>query len=296
MLKRAYSVIFSPLPTLESDSLYFDKNPINLPCTDDFRTLHYHDRYEIGICEEGEGLFLFNNEVSYISKGDVIFIPPNFRHYSRSLNKNSPCFCRFVYVDAQKIENLISYVLGDKEKAKNILLSTDMHVEPILNKATNSKLAEILSDLIKTCETENPNVSALTELRLALFLIEANKNFTTAIVSPTKIKADTVISAVAQYLSTNYDKNNTISDLALMSNLSESQLRRRFIAVYGIPPIAYKNRLRCKIATTLLSRTQNPISEISYKIGYTDTSDFYRAFKKHYGISPSEYRLKHSQK
>ena len=296
MLKQAYSVVFAPLPTLGSDALYFDKSPINLPCTDDFRTLHYHDRYEIGVCEEGEGLFLFDNEVSYISKGDLVFIPPNKRHYSRSLNKKEPCFCRFVYVDAQTIKNLISFVLEDEEKAKNILLSADKYVLPIFNKTANSKLAEILSDLIKTCKEASPNLSALTELRLALFLIEANKNFTTATVAPEKIKADNAISAIAQYLATNYDKNNAIGELALLCNLSESQLRRRFIAVYGIPPIAYKNRLRCKIATTLLSRTQNSISEISYKIGYTDTSDFYRAFKKHYGISPSEYRLKHSQK
>jgi AraC-like DNA-binding protein len=37
-----------------------------------------------------------------------------------------------------------------------------------------------------------------------------------------------------------------------------------------------------------------PISEIAEQIGYTTTSDLYKAFKKIYGISPAAYRSENS--
>jgi AraC-like DNA-binding protein len=57
-----------------------------------------------------------------------------------------------------------------------------------------------------------------------------------------------------------------------------------------MPPIAYRNSLRSSIAAELLLRTEFSISEISTKLGFTSSSDFYRAFRKQYGESPSEYR------
>jgi AraC-like DNA-binding protein len=44
------------------------------------------------------------------------------------------------------------------------------------------------------------------------------------------------------------------------------------------------------IAAKLLSSTALSVSEISERIGYKDTSDFYRAFKKTHGVSPTCYR------
>lgn len=292
MLKQAYSVVFSPLPTSANDNnIYFDKSPVNLPCTDDFQTLHYHDRYEIGVCEKGEGLFLFENEVSYISEGDVVFITPKKRHYSRSLNRNSPCICRFVYIDAKVIEDLIAFVCKDNEKSAQILSSAEKFIFPILNQSSDPGGKAILTELVRTCELGKNDLAALSDLRLALFLIDAHRSFIeNSTISVQKTNDDKTISAVAEYISINYDKNSTVDELAKICNLSESQLRRRFIRMYGIPPIAYKNQLRCKIAADLLVKTQMSISEISAHVGYSDISDFYRAFRKSFGISPTSYR------
>jgi AraC-like DNA-binding protein len=57
-----------------------------------------------------------------------------------------------------------------------------------------------------------------------------------------------------------------------------------------MPPVAYRNYLRTSIAAELLMRTEFSVAEISAKLGFTCSSDFYRAFRKQYGESPSEYR------
>ena len=289
MLKQSYPVTFSPLPTTSSNTVFFDEAAVCLPCTDDFQTLHYHDRYEIGLCEEGEGVFLFEDGVSCISKGDVVFITPYKRHYSRSLSKDNPCLCSFVYVDVKSMEGLMSFVCHDN--AEHILENADKYILPIICPSNNPKEAETLRKLVESCKSCNKELTALTSLRLALFILETYNSFTnlTAPEVPRQ-NIDSEVSAVAEYLSINYDKNNNIDDLLKICNFSESQLRRRFVKVYGIPPIAYKNRLRCKVAANLLEKTQMSIAEISSYVGYSDISDFYRAFKKNYGCAPTAYR------
>jgi two-component system response regulator YesN len=42
----------------------------------------------------------------------------------------------------------------------------------------------------------------------------------------------------------------------------------------------------------LLSATNDMISEVAYKVGYSDPIYFARRFKAKYGVSPSEYRKK----
>ena len=291
MLKQAYSVTFTPLPVSSDDTVYFDKSSVYLPCTDDFQTLHYHDRYEIGICEDGEGVFLFEDGVSCVSKDDVIFIAPGSRHYSRSLSKDKPCFCRFVYVDVKAMKKLMSLVCKDEENADYILKNAEKFISPIISSSSHPKESALLSDLIDVCRVGNSDLSALTQLRLALFILEAHNSFTKSPSSADgKLKLDNTISSIAEYISINYEQNNSIEDLAGMCNLSESQLRRRFARVYGVPPITYRNQLRCRIAASLLAKTQMSVSEISSHVGYSDISDFYRAFKKNYGMAPSAYR------
>ena len=288
MSKHAYTILFSPLPTSPDESLYFDLSPIRLPCSEDFPLLHYHDRYEIGLCIDGEGMFLSQGIYSYVSKGDVIFIPPNINHYSRSLSGDKPCICRFAYFEAKAVEHLVSFICKSPEKASNIL-NTD--IPPIIRSSDDPKSVALLTELVEACCWGEQNITETTTLRLALFLIEArnrfNENPTALQIDPT---ADSAVTTVCEYLSLNYIKRDTTAELAMLCHLSESQLRRRFIKAYGIPPIAYKNLLRCKIAAVLLRRTQLSVSEISARVGYQDTSDFYRAFRKSYGCSPSAYR------
>lgn len=49
---------------------------------------------------------------------------------------------------------------------------------------------------------------------------------------------------------------------------------------------------RMKIAESLLRNTSFSISIVASKVGYINFSHFAKAFKKEFGVSPSEYRKK----
>ena len=57
---------------------------------------------------------------------------------------------------------------------------------------------------------------------------------------------------------------------------------------------AYLQRRRMLHAAQLLVETTLPVSDIGIQSGYNTASTFFKAFKRMYGISPSEYRSLHS--
>ena len=51
--------------------------------------------------------------------------------------------------------------------------------------------------------------------------------------------------------------------------------------------------MRLHKACTLLQNTDWTVSRIAKELGYESVNYFYRQFKKHIGITPSDYRKNH---
>lgn len=290
-----YKILYGALPVSKNETLYFDKTPVKLPYSESFPKLHYHDRYEVGICVDGEGLFLSEGIYSSVSKDDLIFISPNQRHYSRSLNTDHPCLCIFAYISPEIIESFFSLCMNTDEK-HIFFNSIKDRIPPVIHPSENADASKLLASIIQACNNETHHAKSVTALILTEFLLKAEGWFRRDLPKVQRPhERDELISSICEYISINYNKSDTSKSLAQKCHLSESQLRKRFIAVYGIPPISYRNMLRCKISAELLIQTNAAISEISEKIGYSSLSDFYRAFIKSYGVSPSLYRKTNRQ-
>jgi hypothetical protein len=67
-------------------------------------------------------------------------------------------------------------------------------------------------------------------------------------------------------------------------------LRHRFRKIFGISPQGLLIRLRMDRAKELLQTTNLSVKEIAHEIGYTRQHDLTRAFRKHTGASPSEWK------
>ena len=85
-------------------------------------------------------------------------------------------------------------------------------------------------------------------------------------------------------------ENETLSaqDLCSAMHLSYSQFYRRIKAQTGQKPCLLIRSIRLQQAKQLLETTYLNVSEIAYQVGFNDPNYFSRAFKKAYGISPSE--------
>lgn len=88
------------------------------------------------------------------------------------------------------------------------------------------------------------------------------------------------------------DSELKIEDLAAAVNLGRSVFYGKVKAMTNMAPVDFVRHLRLKRATDLLERSQYPISQIAYMVGFTDPKYFTKCFKKETGLTPSEYREK----
>jgi AraC-like DNA-binding protein len=75
-----------------------------------------------------------------------------------------------------------------------------------------------------------------------------------------------------------------------MVHMSHMQFIRKVKQLTGKKPIDLLKSFRLKRAKDLLRENKLTVAEIAYKVGYDMPNSFSRAFKKEFGICPSEYK------
>ena len=98
------------------------------------------------------------------------------------------------------------------------------------------------------------------------------------------------INKVVAYINNHLDETLDLKTLANEAALSDFHFHRIFKALKGEAIGGYITRLRLEATARLLRYTALTIEEIAFNIGYETTASLSKAFKKQYGISPTEYR------
>lgn len=94
----------------------------------------------------------------------------------------------------------------------------------------------------------------------------------------------------ASILEQNYQAPPIISELSRMVGLNEYKLKVGFKAAYDKTVHEYTHAVRMKTAYALLSDNSLNVSQIAYMVGYINASHFSNAFKREYGVNPSDLR------
>jgi len=101
---------------------------------------------------------------------------------------------------------------------------------------------------------------------------------------------DAEIASAQKWLSQHFSVANPVEEVLKRSKLAERTFKRRFVNATGLAPIAYIQRLRIEDAKKRLERTDAPVDEISWRVGYEDPAFFRRLFKRTTGLAPAAYR------
>ena len=101
---------------------------------------------------------------------------------------------------------------------------------------------------------------------------------------------DGEIQSAQEWLSKHFSVASPVEEMIKRSKLAERTFKRRFAAATGFAPIDYVQRLRIEDAKRRLERTDAPVDEISWRVGYEDAAFFRRLFKRTTGMAPRDYR------
>jgi len=105
-----------------------------------------------------------------------------------------------------------------------------------------------------------------------------------------KDHGDAVVADAQGWLASHFSVASPIEEMVRRSGLAERTFKRRFTESTGISPIDYVQRLRVEDAKRRLERTDAPVEDISWRVGYEDAAFFRRLFKRITGLSPGAYR------
>ena len=101
---------------------------------------------------------------------------------------------------------------------------------------------------------------------------------------------DQRIRHVVDFMVLHPTENYTTARLCDMAGLGETRFRKLFKEQTGKSPGEYLRDMRMTVAGRRLLLSSESVSDIAYSVGYEDVNFFIRVFKKHFGVTPNQYR------
>lgn len=114
--------------------------------------------------------------------------------------------------------------------------------------------------------------------------------------NPVTTKATERVQRIVEWINDNYRNKISLEDIIRKFNTNKTTLNLTFKAEMGSTVTAYIITLRMQMACVLLKNTYLSVSEIVERIGYNDETHFIRAFKKHTGRTPGEFRKQFAER
>jgi len=217
--------------------------------------------WAIVIKYEGETVYSSGGK-SYISNINNIVILPKGCDYDWHCTKSG--HFSIIEFDCQKSS---SQILPFKIKNTEILLNEIKKIE--------------INHTLKPYAYKLEELKALYDILLSLLKIAEKKYMPSA-------KDNKILPAI-NYIAENYNKRICNEDLAAITGVSTVYFRKIFKEAMGISPINYIQSVKMKKASDMLKSDYSSIADIAVSLGYNDIYEFSKSFKKHSGISPSQY-------
>ena len=231
--------------------------------------------YQLLYVASGTTHFFFNGREEIVSAGHmVLYQPQQEQHYEYYGEEQPEVY--WVHFTGKDVKTILKHF--DIPLDKNVFFS-----------GVPSAYQYLFKEMIRELQACRTGYQELLEmyLRQIFILIQRTRQENTPTVS-TYIQKE--MEHARHYFQEHYNEDIQIKEYAKSRSMSVSWFLRNFKEFVGQPPAQYLLTLRMNNAISLLETTDYNVTEISAIVGYDNALYFSRLFKKHKGVSPTDYR------
>jgi AraC-like DNA-binding protein len=98
--------------------------------------------------------------------------------------------------------------------------------------------------------------------------------------------------AIRDFIDRNFLNHATLLTLSRRFGINEFKLKYGFKKLFNTSPIKYLLDRRMAYSADLLQSTQDAVSDVARTMGYSLPNNFTIAFRKHFGMTPQQYRTR----
>ena len=250
-------------------------------------SLHSHDFYEFLYCHSASDVeYLVGAERYRLQKGDVVMIPPGVSHRPLLPEHMAEPYRRDVlWISPDLIEQLEQQVPPQErmdDQDSRLLRTVGTRWE---------FLGELFRHGVREFEGQEPGWEEIVlgnTIQILVYLRRATRDRDAA---PLEAEAPELLDQVLAYIEQHLSQRITLADIAKHFWVSQSTISQTFRNKLGVSFYRCVTQRRLIAAKNLIIEGV-PLESVGRKVGFSDYSSFYRAFKQEFGISPRQFRKK----
>jgi AraC family transcriptional regulator len=213
-----------------------------------------------------------------IENGNILFVPAHVEHGGRWNRK-----VNFTLLTLEPTEiTQIAYEFVDADKVNFVPLFNDP--DPLIHQIGLTLLSELKSEGLGSGLYAESLATALWTHLLRHYSTSPLRSSTVSV-------AKNQLKPAIEYINENLDQDLKLGEIAAVVNMSQYYFARMFKQHIGLAPHQYVVRQRMKKAKQLLgANNQLSITEVAYRVGFSNQSYFTAQFRKATGTTPKGYR------
>ena len=244
-----------------------------------------HDFWEMLYVEEGSLNVAEDEQIFKMSKGQIIYHKPmEFHRFWLDEGMKAKIIVISFSLNGNQVDGLGNGVFNLSLDMVQTLFDIVEDFSKILDCSDYGIIPSVIEDSLHI-----QKISA----KFLCFLID---NIKKAANSTYKLQSTAISNykRIIRVLKDNIYEKLTVEDIAKLSLLGVSNLKKTFSAYAGCGVMSYFNSLKIIKATELLKESELSVAAISEKLGFTSPNYFSVVFKKGTGLLPLQYRKIHS--
>lgn len=250
---------------------------------------HWHTEFEFAIVLSGRVSYQLDQQTFVLDQGDGIFIGSQTLHSAQKLAPNTVIF------NIQFPPNLFNTVLISslyRRYFSPIIIKKVLGCLLTKETAEGNHILQGLRQIYETTRDKSAYELACLEILLRIWrnLLPLIQRSASENLSSDELLRDHRMRKMVAFIQSHFNIPITVENIAEAASISRSECFRCFSLFCHTAPMEYVNRYRLQCAAQRLSDTSESIADVCYACGFSSSSYFGKAFRKAYGLTPSEYR------